>query len=127
MIGCTDRSKPPMSSAGLAGSVERMRPECGFPGPELRRRTLHATACRGGRAYAPGMSDDLYDELSKLPSDALMVRHKENDRAWERWDRKSDPVGEYTARQTALEGENAVIERILRERAAGDASGATAE
>jgi len=86
-----------------------------------------ASVPRGEHAYAPGMSDDLYDELSNLPSDVLVARRKENDRAWERWDRKSDPRGEYTARQKVLEDENAVIERILRERATGDADAPTAE
>ena len=63
------------------------------------------------------MTDDLYDELAEKPSEDLIERRRGNEDMWDRWDRKSDPRGEYTARQKALEDENAVIDRILRERA----------
>jgi hypothetical protein len=63
------------------------------------------------------MADDVYDKLSQEPTEKLVERRGGNEEMWERWDRKSDPRGEYTARQYAIEQENAVIDRILRERA----------
>lgn len=63
------------------------------------------------------MAADLYDELSKESTETLVERRRGNVRAWERWDRKSDPRMEYTGRQYALEQENEVIDRILNERA----------
>lgn len=65
------------------------------------------------------MADDLYDKLSQEPIEKLVERLRGNEEMWERLDRKSDPRGEYTARQYVIEQENAVIDRILRERTAG--------
>jgi hypothetical protein len=58
-----------------------------------------------------------YDELSKESTPDLERRLIDNDRLWERWDRKSDPELLYSARQDAIAKQQAVIKAILDERA----------
>jgi hypothetical protein len=73
------------------------------------------------------MSDDRYDELSKRSTDELLAQRRQNEHLWDLADRRDDARGMYSDRQREYVDENKVIERILRERAPGEAGTATAE
>ena len=57
------------------------------------------------------------EEIEAMESAALQDRIDELESAWERLDRKSDPVGTYAARQEAIEEELRVTREVLRRRA----------